>query len=155
MTIVDIAQLTASFAAAIGLFLVAWQTREATKSRHLQATLDIFNDLGSDENRSLRRFVWNELPTNPAKFSDDTLAKVERLCGALERTALLVNAGFVEKHLVERMYVEAIVKCWNKLTPYIDHARKSRGQQYMMEFETLAKEVRKYSFKRLHGKPLL
>jgi hypothetical protein len=147
MTTVGIINSLASLAAALGLFFVAWQTREATKARKLEAFVEISRDLGSDESRELREFIYNELPQNPTEFSKDTLAKVESLCASFERTSLLVNSGLADKELLLRMYGEAIAKSWDKLSPYIESARPGCSEQYMVEFETLAKDARKYQGK--------
>jgi hypothetical protein len=142
--IVDIASVIAALAAAGGLFLVACQTRGAEKARQLQATLAIFDNLGSDEQRALRRFVYNELPEIPTDFSDETVMKLEKVCDAFQRAGLLFNRGLVSKDVLLHYYGETTVRCWDKLQPYVEHARPQRGDRFLIDFERLAKAAKEY-----------
>lgn len=154
MSLPEILSLVGSLSAGLGLILVAWQIWESEKSRHLQATWAIFEDLSSEENRALRKFAYSELPENPDDFSSDTLAKAEQLGAAFERVALITNKGLVRKDLILAYYVEAIIMCWEKLSPFIKSARKqSFGDLYMIEFEQLANDAKAYWKKHQKDKP--
>jgi len=118
--VINVFSIVASLAAALGLFLVAWQTREAEKARQLQATIAIFDDLGSEDNRQLRRFVYNALSNDPEKFTEEDMAKVERLCAAFNRAGLLSNRKLINTEIVLAMYGEATTRCWDKLRPFVE-----------------------------------
>lgn len=154
MSLSEILSLVSSLSAGVGLILVAWQIWESEKSRHLQATWSIFEDLSSEENRALREFAYSGLPENINDFSSDTLTKVEQLGAAFERVALIANKGLVRKDLILAYYVEAIIMCWGKLSPFIKSARKqSYGDLYMIEFEQLANDAKAYWRKYQKNKP--
>jgi hypothetical protein len=143
-SIIDIANLVVAAATSIGIFLVFWQIRETKKDRHLQATLAIYDILGSEDQRELRRDIYLSLPKNPAEFSADILAKVEKVCAAFQRTGLLFSKGFIKKKILLQSYAESAIQSWNKLQPYIEYARKQRGIYYLQDFEKFAKAAEKY-----------
>jgi hypothetical protein len=140
----DVGSFLASVAAAIGLILVAWQTREAQKARYLQATLAIFDDLGSEDSRTARKHVYTKLPARIDKFKDVDRYNAEKVIASLNRAALFCNTGYVNKEIIFAMYGEAFVKCWDKLNGLIMERRKTSGIQYAKEFEEAAKNASKY-----------
>lgn len=139
-----IANVLASGAAAIGLLLIAGQLREARSSRHLDATLAVFYDLGSDGNRSLRRFVYNGLHGDPKWYPQDTIEKVERLAGSLQRAAFLWSRSLIDEELILGMYAEAFLRSWDALAPWTEYQRRVRGERYLIDFEKLAKRSHHY-----------
>ncbi len=140
----DVGNFLASVAAAIGLILVAWQTREAQKARYLQATIAIFDDLGSDDSRNARKHVYTKLPARVEKYRDVDRYNAEKVIASLDRAALFCNTRYVNKEIIFAMYGEAFIKCWEKLSGSIMERRKTSGIQYAKDFEEAAKNAPKY-----------
>jgi hypothetical protein len=124
--------------------LVAAQLREARSARRLDATLAVFRDLGSDRNRSLRRFVYNDLHGDPENYTPETMAKVESLSGSLERAAFLWSRSLIDEALILDMYAEAFLRSWRALAPWVALQRRVRGQRYLRDFEALARRSHRY-----------
>lgn len=140
----DVGNFLASAAAAIGLILVAWQTREAQKARYLQATLAIFDDLGSEDSRKARKHVYTKLPARIDKYKDVDTYNAEKVIASLDRAALFCNTRHVNREIIFAMYGEAFIKCWEKLSSFIMERRKTSGIQYAKDFEEAAKNAPKY-----------
>ncbi|MFZ5516483.1 MAG: DUF4760 domain-containing protein [Candidatus Zhuqueibacterota bacterium] len=142
--LLDVGNFLASVAAAIGLILVAWQTRETQKTRQLQATIAIFDDLGSEDSRTARKYVYTKLSDFVENYKDVDRYNAEKVIASLNRAALFCNTKHVNKEIIFAMYGEAFVKCWDKLSSYIIEKRKISGAQYASEFENAAKNASKY-----------
>ncbi|MBN2089236.1 DUF4760 domain-containing protein [candidate division KSB1 bacterium] len=142
--LLDVGTFFSSVAAAIGLILVAWQTRETRKARQLQATIAIFDDLGSEDSRSSRQYVYTKLPDLIENYNDDDKYHVQKVIASLNRAALFCNTKHVNKEIIFAMYGESFVKCWNKLSGFIRERRKISGMQYASQFEYAAKNASKY-----------
>ena len=140
----DIFNSITSFLALIGLGLVFWQLRESIKDRHVEITMKFIDSLGSEENRVLRKFIYNDLPQNITDFTNEQILKVEKVCNSFEQAALFGNRKFVDKDLLLSMYCVAIGWCWEILYPWIENERKHLSNLHMIEFQQLAKDAQEY-----------
>ncbi len=139
--LVRVANLVAALAAAIGLLVLAWQTREAARSRRLAATLAVFDDLGSEESRERWRYVYNKLATLPSGWGDDDVQQAERVPGAFQRAAYLCRKGFIDEGLVLDFYGPAFARSWSILGPWAVALREARGPEFVRDFERLGIEA--------------
>ncbi len=115
------------------------QADEASKSRHLDATRLLLEQIGSDEVRQFRTWLLEESPdlTQPDEDKD---RKVRRLVVAYDRVGLMVKQGLLLDRALLGFQRDAIRPIWDKSVPVIDRARAKRGVHYARHFEYLAGE---------------
>ena len=132
---VAIGSIVASAAAAISLAILAWQASELRRSRRLDATLWVFQDLGSEEARLARRQLYIDVPDDPRSCTPDQLRLIEAVTNSMERAAYLAMNGLADEATIFGFYREAYCRCWSKLQGYVEEARKTRGPRYLYGFE--------------------
>ena len=142
-TISDGANIVMSAATVVGLALIWLQLREARRSRRSEVTVSLIQEIGSEEQRALRRSVYN-LSSDVANTSEDEQRQIELVCVSMSRAALLCAQGLADQATLLRMFAEAIVHTWKKAAPYIVAWRCQRGSTYLQSFEDLARQAETY-----------
>jgi hypothetical protein len=150
----QLASILSTLAAVFGLFYIAKQLKEAQKTRNFQATLELVNFLGSEEQRSLRRRLYAIPEADIIHKADAFVDVLERVGFGFSRAGFLAEKGFIDQNLVLEMYSESIIATWNRLRPYVVRAREMRGKQYLSPFERLATAAEQHWLKANPGQPL-
>lgn len=121
------------------------QVREMAKARDLQATIELLDIIGSDEVTRARHATFNLLPL-PPYLSEAEWSDIEKTSKAFNRAGWLLKHGLLDREMLFDMYCETIFNAWDKLRPYIVHARETRRfDRWQRHFEDLANEAREYS----------
>jgi len=112
------------------------QAEEASKSRHLDATRLLLEQIGPDDVREIRSWLLDESPdlTTPDKEKD---RKVRRLVVAYDRVGLMVMQGLLLDRALFGFQHEEIDTIWKKSLPVIKRAREKRPN-YANNFQDLA-----------------
>ena len=135
----------------IATFIVLALTIVYTR-RELSAIviLRILNELGSYEMRGARRFVLNGKlpPLDKAKNHLGDYEILNEVWASFDHIGLLVSFRLVSKKMVLEMYYGTIIKCWEKLEPYIMKERRDRKGRYQNYFEKLYKMSIKFRDKK-------
>jgi hypothetical protein len=140
----DIANLITSVATAAGVILIYLQLREAAHTRKSEATASLIEGLASEDQRQLRRFVYQTELSDPSKLSDEDRWKVERAAVQLSRTALLCSKGLADERTILDTFGEAFVRVWDKLQPFVAFERSHRGPTYLRAFEDMSQRAQKH-----------
>lgn len=125
---------TAVTAAAVigGGFAAYRQLAEGAKTRYMDVADRMFGELNALENTAARRWVYQELPDDPAVglggLKPEGRDHVKRTLNSLDRVAFLTQAGWIPEDLIMAWMNPMIVKLWLKLKPYVEHERRTRGE---------------------------
>lgn len=131
---------TAVAAAAVigGAFVASRELSELASARHLEIADKLFNELNSPENIEARRWVFQNLPADPAEglrvLTPEDRAQVKRVLNSLDRVAFLTQSNWIPEEMVMPWMNPMIVKAWAKLGPYVEHekARRDEPEYYRM-----------------------
>ena len=126
------------------------QVREATRSRDLQATIELFELLGADDIKEIRRRL-STLSTKPEELSDEQWFEIEKVSNSYNRAGLLVAHGLLDEDILQDLFAETILLSWEKFSPYIQYERKRRFGRYQNYFEYLAKRSQNFLQQRYPG----
>ena len=127
---------TASAASAVlGTVFVAYkELSEIYSSRYIDVANKLFDELNSSENIEARRWVFQNLPDDPAKgiksMPPEGRNAVKRVLNSLDHVAFLTQAGWIPDDLVMPWMYPMISKSWIKLKPYVEYERKRRNEPY-------------------------
>jgi hypothetical protein len=141
----DIARLSVVFAAA-QLFAVFWalktyerQAEEASKSRMLDATRLLIEELGDPDVRRIRSWLLDECKDPvPADIDKETEAKVRTLIVAYDRVGLIIKQKLILDSTLYEFQQDEIGQVWRKAKPVIDRIRQGPRTNYAHHFEDLA-----------------
>ncbi|MFZ4658456.1 MAG: DUF4760 domain-containing protein [Caldilineaceae bacterium] len=144
----------ASIATVLGFAVVIWaafvalaQLKEMTRSRHLEAMLQLYEMIGSDQARADRRYIYSKLKSSPENLSSEEWDYVEKVSVIFDRIGNLANHGLVPKDEFFESHCEIIIRSWTKLEPYIRYRRRLYGGRFANQFEQLANNASKYHSK--------
>jgi len=120
-------------AAVIGGGLIAYrQLAEGANTRYMEVADRLFAELNASENVAARRWVYQELPDDPAVglsgLKPQGRDHVKRTLNSLDHVAFLTQAGWIPEDLIMAWMNPMIVKSWLKLKPYVEHERRTRGE---------------------------
>jgi hypothetical protein len=140
-----------SLAAIFGLAVVTYaavvalrQLREMTRTRHLEAMLRVYEQIGNDAARSDRRYIYNKLTSAPERVSDQDREHIERVTVLLDRIGKLVLDGLVPEYDFFDTHAETVIRCWRVLQPHVHDHRKVTGGRHGHYFEELTNEAEEY-----------
>ncbi len=137
-----------NFAALIVLIVTAAiigrQLREMTRTRHLEAMLKVYDLISSSEARSMRKFIYNELNSDPDKISCEERNIVEQVCVDFDNIGKLVKSRLVPANELLESHCEMFIRIWQKLAPYIQHHKEVVGGRHVPHFVQLAKLAQEY-----------
>ena len=86
----------------------------------------------------------------PPYLSEAEWSDIEKTSYAFNRAGWLLTHGLLDRDMLLDMYCETIFKAWNKLCPYIVHARTARRfPRWQEHFQELARDALDYA--KLHG----
>jgi hypothetical protein len=120
-------------AAVLGAGFIAFrELNELDINRHIQVADRLFEELNSPENIEARRWVFQNLPADPAEgmrtLAPDGRAAMKRVLDSLDRVAFLTQAGWIPEEMIMPWMNSMIVKAWIKLAPYVDYERDRRDE---------------------------
>ena len=146
----DFWSVLASVATVFGFAVVIWasiiavrQLKESTRTRHLEAMLQVYQMIGNEDARSSRRLVYN-LDAEPGQLTAEQRDCVEKVTVSFDRIGFLVKSGLVPKDHFFESHCEVVIRSWRKLEPYIDHHIQKVGGRHAHHFRFLAQEAEKY-----------
>jgi hypothetical protein len=128
---------TSTVAILVGGFMAFRQLSEVANSRHLAVSDKLFEEMNSDENIAARRWVFQNLPDDPAEgigsLTPESQAAVKRVLNSLDRVAFLTQSGWIPENLIMPWMHPVIAKSWDKLGPYISYEQARRNEPYYYE----------------------
>lgn len=121
------------------------QLKEATRFRHLQAMLQVYEQIGSNDARASRRYIYTELTSPPGDETSVDRFHIETVSVALDRIGVLVKSKLVPETELFSGHWEMIVRCWRQLKPHIEHHRATlQSSSHVIHFEQLALSAEAY-----------
>jgi hypothetical protein len=101
-------------------------------SRHIEVADRLFNEMNSEENIEARRWVFQNLPSDPEigirELNDTGRKAVKKVLNSLDRVAFLTREGWIPNELIMPWMSPMIVKSWAKLQPYVDFEAERRKE---------------------------
>ena len=158
LTSQDFWSILSSIASVLGFTVVIWtafmalgQLKEMARSRHLEAMLQVYEMIGSDQARADRRFIYVKLKSIPASLTAEEWEYVEKVSAVFDRIGNLASHGLIPEEEFFQSHCEIIIKAWMKLEPYIMYRRRVYGGRFANQFEQLSKDACKYHAKHFPG----
>lgn len=147
----------------IALFFAAAQLATRRRAHLLEIYRAVFEMLDASQMRDARKYVYsiedsmrkvfeNEHWQDLAKYKTDPnyaewkkhREMAEMVARSFDQLGLLVREGRVPVDIIARFYASPILRCWYKLTPYIESERSSghRNQPgHFWEWEHLVSDI--------------
>lgn len=146
-------------AAVLGAGIVAYrELAEGASSRHMEVADRLFEELNSSENIDARRWIFQNLPDDPAggvhSLTPEGRAAIKRVLNSLDRVAFLTQAGWIPDEMIMPWMSPMIVKAWDKLGPYVEYESRRRHEpDYYEHARKLAERCRAWREKNVpHAK---
>ncbi|MFZ2361603.1 MAG: hypothetical protein WA040_19845 [Anaerolineae bacterium] len=130
------------------------QLKEMTRARHLEAMLQVYEMIGSEEARKHRRFIYTELESKPEELTPSERKHVEQVSVTFDRIGKLVESGLIPRDELLESHCEVIIRSWKKLEPYILYHRHIVGGRHAQYFEHLAATAQEYHSRHFPGQAL-
>lgn len=140
-------------AAVLGAGIVAYrELAEGASSRHMEVADRLFEELNSSENIEARRWIFQNLPDDPAggvhSLPPEGRAAIKRVLNSLDRVAFLTQAGWIPDEMIMPWMSPMIVKAWAKLGPYVEYESQRRHEpDYYEHARELAERCRAWRAK--------
>ena len=119
-------------------FVAYRELQEISSSRHMEVAEKLFQELNSVENIAARRWVFQNLPADPAEglktLSDEGRAAVKQVLNSLDHVAFLTQAGWIPEEIIMPWMHPMIAKSWEKLEPYLAYERQRRNEPYYYRY---------------------
>jgi len=136
-----------------------WQLKETSSSRHIDVADHLFNAMTSKENIEARRWVFLELPDEPAQgiqgLTEEGRDKVKTVLNTLDRVAFLTQQGWIPDEMIMPWLNLMVLKAWQKLGPYVDYESERRGEKdYYDGVRELAERCRLWRAKHFPGEEI-
>lgn len=155
-------QIAANVAAVIAASIVSitavfayWQICEMRRNNLIQGTIAVLDMTDEVDFRKDCMFVYRKFPSDPKALTRGQLDKAEKVWGTLGRIGMMLQEKMLPRHFTFVMFSDVAIRAWNKLRPRIELERKLRNDPlFMMHFEYLVDESRKYREKEFPGKEL-
>jgi hypothetical protein len=150
--------LWAATVVSAGLMAV-WQLREASSSRHMAVVDRLFDEMNSKENVEARRWVYQELPDDPAQgiqgLTEEGRDKVKTVLNTLDRVAFLTQRGWIPDEMTMPWLNLMVLKVWQKLGLYVDYESERRGEKdYYDGVRDLAERCGRWRAKHFPGEEI-
>lgn len=105
---------------------------ELSNSRYIDVSSKLFEELNSAENTEARRWIYQNLPDNPAegllKLSDEGHRHIKRVLNSLDHIAFLTQSAWIPEKLIMPWMNPMVVKIWAKLGPYVAYESERRRE---------------------------
>ena len=130
------------------------QLKEMTRARHLEAMLQVYEMIGSEEARKHRKFIYTELKSKPEELTPSEREHVEQVSVTFDRIGKLIESGLVPRDELLESHCEVIIRSWRRLEPYILYHRRVVGGRHGQHFEHLAATAQEYHSRHFPGQTL-
>ena len=137
----------------IALLYARRQQREVMRSRNLNATKQMLDEIGNPTLRKARAYVLDhlELPDDLSSVREEDLDLIRSVAVAYDRVGYLVRQDLIPQKALFDFQRDEIEQLWEKIGPVVEQFRKNRGRpNYCKRFEYLALEWLP-EMKRKHG----
>ena len=139
--------------------IVVWQLKEDSRSRHLTMADRLFDEMNSKENIEARRWVYQELPDDPAQgiqgLTEEGRDKVKTVLNTLDRVAFLTQQGGIPDEMTMPWLNLMVLKAWQKLGPYVDYESERRGEKdYYDGVRAFAERCQRWRAKHFPGEEI-
>lgn len=145
----------AAAATVVGAAFFAYrELSEVANSRHMEVADRLFEELNSPENIAARRWVFQNLPSDPQEglreMSAEGRAHVKKVLNSLDRVAFLTQSGWIPDEVIMPWMHPMIAKSWEKIGPYVLYERERRNEPYYYRYASeLAERCQAWRSKRL------
>ncbi len=134
-------------------FVASRELNELSASRHLEVADRLFSELNSAENIAARRWVYQNLPEDPAEgvrtMTPEGQAAVKTVLNSLDRVAFLTQSDWIPEEMIMPWLNPMVVKAWQKLGPYVAYERQRRHEpDYYRTARQLAERCQ--AWRRIH-----
>jgi len=144
----------ASLALIIALLLSYRELREMARARSLDALLEVFKNLTSEDMSESRRYVLtHDLPL-PGKATPEAYEHMHKVWVSLDNLGLMVHFGMLPKRIALPMFYAQAIGGWNKLQQHIRYEKTAREPCYQIYFKEFHDLSRQYSRKVANQKNL-
>jgi D-glycero-D-manno-heptose 1,7-bisphosphate phosphatase len=137
----SISTAIASLVVIIALLLSYREIREMARARSLDALLEVFKSLTSEDTSISRRYVLtHDLPL-PGEAPPEVYEHMHKVWVSFDNLGLMVHFEMLPKRIALPMFYGQAIKCWNKLEQHIryeEYIRKTWYQIYFKEFYDLS-----------------
>lgn len=150
-----------AMSAVLGAGFIAYrELSENAKSRHLEVADRLFTELNAPENVQARRWVFQNLPADPAQglasLSSTERDQVKKVLNSLDRVAFLTQQDWIPDDMVMPWMNPMIVKAWEKLEPYVDYESQRRHEpEYYRSVRQLAARCLAWRQQKLGDAPII
>jgi hypothetical protein len=135
--IAGIGVFVALIALIVSIISIVWMSKQL----RLDSSISIINWL--EEVRPSRHLLYglkaSSVPFKKWKKAEKEAANI--VCRQFDILGMLENLGYVDKNFVNRFYAIPAREVWEICFDWIQEERKTRGPQYLWEFEQLAVRV--------------
>ncbi len=133
----SLATLVGAVVVSIAAVLAYLQLREMATARSLEAFSRVIDGLTTEEMSKARRYILsNNLPP-PDEITPAMYDQMHKLWVAFDNVGIMVAFKMIPERVVLEMFHSTIIRCWQKLEPYILHERRKRKTTYQVYFEDL------------------
>ena len=131
-------------------FIAVHSLKEMRNARYLEAMLNVYSLIGSEEMHKMRKHIYNKLPSEPDKLKEEDIRVINEISSLYDRIGTLVKHKLVPKEFILDSHHAIFIKIWNRLKPHIEYRRKTEIVKYHVKnFEWWAKECEKQHLKTL------
>jgi hypothetical protein len=140
----DVVTWSANIATIVAVVVFALETRNSTRSNHLEGATRLFDIIDSDEARKGRRAIYSAY-FEKRKLNEAELQAAKRIRVELNEVGIMVREGLFPKKIALRMYSDVAIKCWTALEKYIHEQRCLRNcESWMEDFEWFYLESKRF-----------
>jgi hypothetical protein len=127
------AALTVATVFGAGYFAIQ-ELSEASKTRYMEISDKLFNELNSPENIDARRLVYGLKTKKPNDdLNQDQKNAIKKVLNSLDHVAFLTQKGWIPDEIIMPWMHPMIAKTWQILEPYVINQRQQRGEPYYYE----------------------
>ncbi len=126
----------------LGVIFTFFQLREVRKGRNSQLAAQLYQSFRTKEVKETLSKVYHAASSNPEAHL--TKEEMESILDNVSLVGLLVAQGILDKTLAIRVFGHWSIRCWSRLSSYVERIRRERGGYYSRYLEDFAKRSIKY-----------
>jgi hypothetical protein len=138
-----IATIIGSFVTFGTLIFLAVQILLIARINRGQNTIAIMEFLQRPEVREARRHVLT-LKRDLADYNDIDRTQASLVASSYDVAGLMVENGYIDKHVVIDAWGFSIVSTFKLLSPYLEDKRKRDGVRLWVRYDSLARDAHKF-----------
>ena len=137
-------------------YLAYRELGESTSSRHMEVADRLFAELNAPASIEARRWVYQELPDDPAQglaaLRSEDQVKVKAVLNSLDRVAFLTQPDWMPEETIMPWMSPMVVKAWARLEPWVLYERTRRHEpDFYSSAEDVARRCRRWRMARALG----